>query len=283
MRQSGGTQVWGVLNVTPDSFSDGGRFVAFETAVKHGLDLAAAGADVVDVGGESTRPRGHTYGQGFEDVPANEELNRVLPVVEALVAEGVCVSIDTVKPAVAEAALRAGASFVNDVSCATSSPLLRAAADAGAVLVVMHNRGRGEVTAGNTVYGNVVDDVVRELLDGVERACANGLARDRVWIDPGLGFAKTWEQSLLLLAHLPAFVATGLPVLVGASRKSFLAEALRAEGGTTDLLPVDQREGATAAATALSTLAGARAVRVHDACAARQIVDLLNQTRRRAA
>lgn len=250
--------VWGVLNVTPDSFSDGGRFLDPEAAVARGLAMAATGADVIDVGGESTRPRGTTYGEGYIDVGTEEERARVLPVIERLVAAGVTVSVDTVKPEVADAALRAGASYVNDVSMGRSERLLAVCAERGAELVLMHNRGRGEVREPFTVYDDVVVDVREELLAAVDRARAFGVAADKLWLDPGLGFAKTAEQSGALMARLDALVATGLPVLVGASRKSFLA-ALAASKA-----PPSERLGASLAAAVLAASAGARAVRVHD-------------------
>ena len=270
--------VWGVLNVTPDSFSDGGRFLDVEAAVAHGLALAAAGADVIDVGGESTRPRGATYGDGYADVPADEERARVVPVIARLVAAGIVVSIDTVKAEVAEAALVAGARYVNDVSMGRSEPLLEVCAHHGAELVLMHNRGRGEVREPFTVYADVVADVRAELLAAVDRACRFGVARERVWLDPGLGFAKSAAQSGALLAATSSLVETGLPVLIGASRKSFLAALTKHDGGA--IAPPTERLGGSIAAAVLAALAGVRAVRVHDVAQTRQALALVGALER---
>lgn len=264
--------VWGVLNVTPDSFSDGGRFLDVDAAVAHGLALAAAGADVIDVGGESTRPRGATYGEGYQDVSADEERARVVPVIERLVAAGLVVSVDTVKADVAEAAIAVGARYVNDVSMGRSERLLEVCARRGVELVLMHNRGRGEVREPFTVYGDVIADVRDELLAAADRACTFGVARERLWLDPGLGFAKTAAQSGALLAATATFVATGLPVLVGASRKSFLAALTTAEG---PVAPPSERLGGSIAAAVIAALAGARAVRVHDVAPTRQALALV--------
>lgn len=264
--------VWGVLNVTPDSFSDGGRYLDLDAAVAHGLALAAAGADVIDVGGESTRPRGATYGEGYQDVPADEERARVVPVIERLVAAGLVVSVDTVKAEVAEAAIAVGARYVNDVSTGRSERLLEVCARGGVELVLMHNRGRGEVREPFTVYGDVVADIRAELLAAVERAGAFGVPRDRVWLDPGLGFAKTAAQSGALLAATSALASCGLPVLVGASRKSFLA-ALTSVDGT--VAPPTERLGGSIAAAVVAAVAGARAVRVHDVAPTRQALALV--------
>lgn len=266
-------EVWGVLNVTPDSFSDGGRFLDTEAAVEHGLALVRAGADVVDVGGESTRPRGATYGEGYVAVPPAEELARVLPVVRQLVAEGVRVSVDTVKPEVAEAVLAAGARYVNDVSMGRSERLLEACARHGASLVLMHNRGRGEVREPFTVYGDVVADVRSELMEAVARARGFGIAAERLWLDPGLGFAKTAAQSGQALAGVAALVATEHPVLVGASRKSFVG-ALTASGAGS-IAPPTERLGGSIAAAIWAALEGARAVRVHDVAETRQALELM--------
>lgn len=264
--------VWGVLNVTPDSFSDGGRFLDVDAAVTHGLALAAAGADVIDVGGESTRPRGATYGEGYQDVSAEEERARVVPVIERLVAAGLVVSVDTVKAEVAEAAIAVGARYVNDVSMGRRERLLEVCARGGVELVLMHNRGRGEVREPFTVYGDVIADVRDELLAAVERACGFGVARERLWLDPGLGFAKTAAQSGALLAATSALVASGLPVLVGASRKSFLAALTTVDG---PVAPPTERLGGSIAAAVIAALAGARAVRVHDVAPTRQALALI--------
>jgi dihydropteroate synthase len=256
-------ELWGVINVTPDSFSDGGRYLDTSAAVDHGRRLLREGADVLDIGGESSRPAGRAYGEGFELVPAREEITRVVPVIEALAGElGARVSIDTVKPEVALAALAAGASIVNDVRCAEDPGLVEAAAGAGADYVIMHNRGRGEVRSPNTDYGDVVEDVLRELLAAAERVERAGVPRASVWLDPGLGFAKTAAQSVALLSSLGRFRKTGYRVLVGPSRKSFIAELAPNAGGERP--SADDRLGGTAAAVAVCVAAGVDAVRVHD-------------------
>jgi len=234
----------GVVNVTPDSFSDGGRFLDRDAAIAHGLVLFAQGADVVDVGGESTRP-------GAEPVPEAEELARVVPVVEELARHGK-VSVDTRKPAVAEAAVAAGATLVNDVSA--SADLWQVAANAGAGYVAMHMQG----TPGTMQQAPRYDDVVGEVRAFlVERAtAARDAGVDEVWIDPGIGFGKTAEHNLSLLKHLGALVDTGFPVVVGTSRKRFLQGLIGA--GPDDVL-----EGTIATCVA-AMQAGARMVRVHD-------------------
>jgi len=262
--------VWGVLNVTPDSFSDGGVCLEPAAAVAHAQALIEQGASVIDIGGASSRPKGAAYGQGAMALSATEELERVAPVVRAVSALGVPISIDTTQAEVARAALALGASIVNDVSCAASGELLAVTAAAGAAYVVMHNRGKGEVAPPNTRYADVCADVQAELLRGVERAKAAGIAAERIWIDPGVGFAKTPAQSLVLLARLERLVALGYPVLVGASRKGFIAEvAPRADG--TIPAPLEREAGSLAVLTA-AVLKGARAVRVHQVAEARQAV-----------
>ena len=266
-------EVWGVLNVTPDSFSDGGDYLRFDDAVRHGRRLLREGADVIDVGGASSRPRGGLYGAGAARVAPAEERARVVPVVEALARElRARVSIDTIEAEVARAAIEAGATVVNDVSCGQHEALRRVVADAGVEYVLMHTRGRGEVQPPNTRYADVVAEVCAELLAAVERAVKVGIARERIWIDPGIGFAKTAAQSLALLAHTDAFAALGLPVLVGPSRKGFIAEVAPGANGAPPA-PAD-RLGGTLAAVTTAVLGGAAAVRVHDVAAARQAVDV---------
>jgi len=273
-----------VLNVTPDSFSDGGRYDDAARALEHAGRLVAEGAAVIDVGGESSRPPGATYGAGADRVSVEEELRRVVPVVAALSARGVRVSVDTVKPEVAQAALRAGAQIVNDVSCGADLALLDAVAEAGAELVLMHTRGGGRVDASTTGYADLVGEVIAELEAAIERALEAGVARGRVWIDPGLGFAKTAEQSLALLGNLDALVARGYPVLVGASRKSFIARTVAPAGASGP--PADARLGGSIACVAAAALAGAAAVRVHDvfeSVQAARIASALRAARRGAA
>ena len=264
-------ELWGVINVTPDSFSDGGRYLDPVAAVDHGRRLLQQGAHALDIGGESSRPAGRAYGEGFDHVPADEEIARVVPVIEVLVGElRARVSVDTVKPEVAAAALAAGASIVNDVRCAEDPRLAEAAAAAGADYVIMHNRGRGEVQSPNTDYGDVVQDVLCELLQAAERVERAGVPRAAVWLDPGLGFAKTARQSAVLLSSLGRFRKTGYRVLVGPSRKSFIAELAPNRGGEPP--SADDRLGGTAAAVAICVAAGVDAVRVHDVHVMSQLV-----------
>jgi dihydropteroate synthase len=247
--------VMGVLNVTPDSFSDGGRYATQDDALTHALQLRDEGADLIDVGGESTRP-------GAERVAAEVEAERVLPVIKALAAEGVTVSVDTYRASVAAAALDAGASVINDVSGGLGDPdMARVARDAGCPWLLMHWRGPSKIMRELAVYDDVVADVRRELLTRVESAVAAGVDPDQVVLDPGLGFAKTAEHDWALLRALPSFVELGLPVLIGASRKSFLGRLLAAPDGTPRV--VGEREDATTAITAYAALHGVWGVRVH--------------------
>ncbi|MFF8031791.1 MULTISPECIES: dihydropteroate synthase [unclassified Streptomyces] len=248
--------VMGVVNVTPDSFSDGGRWFDTTTAVKHGLDLAAQGADLIDVGGESTRP-------GATRVDEAEELERVVPVVRGLAAEGVTVSVDTMRASVAEQALAAGAALVNDVSGGLADPaMIRVVADAGAPFVVMHWRGLLEGGNVKGVYADVVTEVVDELHARVRAVVEGGVAADRVIVDPGLGFSKGADHDLALLARLDRLLALGHPLLVAASRKRFLGRVLAGPDGAPP--PARERDAATAAVSALAARAGAWAVRVHE-------------------
>jgi dihydropteroate synthase len=248
--------VMGVINVTPDSFSDGGRFFDTTAAVKHGLDLVAEGADLVDVGGESTRP-------GATRVDEAEELKRVIPVVRGLAAEGVTVSVDTMRASVARQALAAGAALVNDVSGGLADPaMIPVVADADAPFVVMHWRGFLEGGNVKGVYDDVVAEVVNELHARVEAVLEGGVAPDRIVVDPGLGFSKDAEHDLTLLAHLDRLLALGHPLLVAASRKRFLGRVLAGPEGAPP--PARERDAATAAVSALAAHAGAWAVRVHE-------------------
>ncbi|HVE46925.1 MAG TPA: dihydropteroate synthase [Acidimicrobiales bacterium] len=246
--------VMGVLNVTPDSFYDGGRYAGTDAAVAHGLELVAAGADVVDVGGESTRP-------GAAPVGEAEELRRVLPVIEAL-APHVRVSVDTSKVPVAEAAVAAGATLVNDVSAS----LQFVAAAAGVGWVAMHRQGTPETMQIDPRYEDVVGEVRSFLVERAEAAVAAGVGE--VWIDPGIGFGKLIEHNLALLAHLEVLVATGHPVVVGTSRKAFL-------GTLTGGAPADDRLEASLATAVHAMVAGAAMVRVHDVAATVQAARLV--------
>jgi dihydropteroate synthase len=248
--------VLGVLNVTPDSFSDGGRYLGLDDAVAHGIAMRTAGADLVDVGGESTRP-------GAGRVDTAEEGRRVLPVVRALVAERVPVSIDTTRAAVAEAALDAGASVVNDVSGGLADPAMaRVVAQARAPWILMHWRGHSDRMAELATYEDVLGEVRAELIARVDAAVLAGVDPGRIVLDPGLGFAKTAAHNWALLRRLDVFVELGFPVLVGASRKRFLGQLL-ADGAGVPRPPAG-RDAATAAISALAAVAGAWGVRVHD-------------------
>jgi dihydropteroate synthase len=246
----------GILNVTPDSFSDGGRHASAETAVVHGMRLADAGADYVDVGGESTRP-------GAERVSAEEECHRVLPVVAELSRLGIAVSVDTTRASVAVAALGAGAVLVNDVSGGTADPAMAGVvADAGVPWVLMHRRGTSRDMYAEATYRDVVADVRRELCQRVDEALAAGVAAEQLLVDPGLGFAKHPEHDLALLAGLDRIVDLGFPVLVGASRKRFLGAVLSSADGQPRS-PAG-RDDATLATSVLAARAGAWGVRVHE-------------------
>lgn len=245
------TLVMGILNVTPDSFSDGGRWNGTEAAVEHGAELVAQGAAIIDVGGESTRP-------GAERVDAQVELDRVVPVVRGLVERGVVVSVDTMRGVVAQAAVEAGARIVNDVSGGKADPeLLRYVASTDAELVLMHWRAHSRVMQDLTDYDDVVGEVIAELTTQRDRAVAAGIAGERIILDPGIGFSKTSAQNWTLLRHLDRFQALGHRVLVGASRKGFLGQALGNRSA-------EDRDVATAAVTAWCAAHGVWAVRTHE-------------------
>ncbi len=256
----GRTLVMGIINVTPDSFADGGRRFDHALAIADGLTMIADGADILDVGGESTRP-------GAGPVDAGEELRRVLTVVDALARDGrVPVSIDTQKAAVAREAVAAGASIVNDVSgLQYDADLARVVASAGAALVLMHNRGRSAEMYRGAVYEDVAGEIRGELEAAIDRATRGGIPRDRLILDPGFGFAKRAEHTWESLARLDRLAELDRPILVGPSRKSFLTAA------TGERAP-DERDWATAAAVTASVLAGAHIVRVH---AVREMVDVV--------
>ena len=258
--------VFGILNVTPDSFSDGGRFDSFDAAIAHAGDMLAQGADAVDVGGESTRP------QGARVVSIDEELRRVIPIVRALRAtfEGALISVDTTKSDVAAWALDAGADIINDVSGFRLDPRMgEIAAARGAGVVLMHSRGNvSEMgTYLHASYQDVVGEVVAELEQSVDRATAAGVRRESVVLDPGIGFAKRSEHSLQVLNALPRIVAIGLPVLVGVSRKRFVGEL-------AGVKTTDQRVAGTIGANVAALMNGARLFRVHDVAPNRQALDV---------
>jgi len=241
----------GIVNVTPDSFSDGGLYKDKGRAVEHGLQLIDEGADIIDVGGESTRP-------GSEGVDEEEEKRRVLPVIAGLVKKTkTVISIDTVKPGVAREAVALGAQMINDVSMLRSGDeLAHVAAETGVYLVLMHSRKTPKDMQEDIHYRDVVSDVASELRQAADKAVSAGVDRSRIWIDPGIGFAKTVHHNLEILARLPELVETGYPVVVGASRKSFIGKLTGAD--------TDARLGGSAASVTAAVLGGASAVRVHD-------------------
>lgn len=248
--------VLGILNVTPDSFSDGGRYLDVDDALAHARAMWRRGADLIDVGGESTRP-------GAERVDAATEMSRVLPAIRELAAEGVAVSVDTTRARVAAAALAAGARVVNDVSGGLADPdMARAVADSGAPFVLMHWRGHSKDMNALAAYDDVVAEVRAELAQRVDAALAAGVAENAIVLDPGLGFAKRAEHDWALLHALGSLRELGFPVLIGASRKRFLGALL----SDVDGLPrsSDRREDATAAVSTLAAAAGAWGVRVHE-------------------
>jgi len=262
------TAVMGVLNVTPDSFSDGGHYNQTDLAVARGLELVAQGADIVDVGGESTRP-------GAERVTLEEEIARTIPVVKALSEQGIAVSIDTMRAEVAQAAVEVGAVIINDVSGGKAdADMFTYLATVETPYVLMHWRGHSAEMDAMTDYSDVSADVRTELDDQVYDVCHSGVARDRIVLDPGIGFAKTSEQNWSVLAQLETLQDLGYPLLVGASRKKFLGELLAADGVTR---PVDQRESATTAITTLLAGANVWAVRVHDVRASRDAIEVVQK------
>ncbi|MCB9667012.1 MAG: dihydropteroate synthase [Myxococcales bacterium] len=268
-------QIWGILNVTPDSFSDGGKFVTLETAVAHGQRMANEGARVIDVGGQSSRPSGTTYADGASVVEVAEECKRVLPVIIALSQQlSVPISVDTTRAEVAEAALKSGASIVNDVSCARNADLLKVVGKAKAQYVLMHSRGQGEIHSKNTVYTSVVEDVLKELNQGIGRCLEAGIDRRSIWLDPGIGFAKTAEQSLQIMRHLSAFVGRGHRIVLGASRKAFIGAIATDPDGH---IPAPQeRIGGTAVTVMEAVRVGVTAVRVHDVAIVWQVIKMVH-------
>ncbi|GAA1608305.1 dihydropteroate synthase [Nonomuraea sp. NPDC048882] len=248
--------VMGVVNVTPDSFSDGGLWFDEAAAIQHGLELVREGADIVDVGGESTRP-------GAARVSLEEELARVVPVIRALRSEGVAVSVDTMRAEVAKAAVEAGAQLVNDVSGGLADPEMpRVVAATGVTYVVMHWRGHSHDMDTRAVYADVVTEVREELSKRVDLVLAEGVTEEQIVLDPGLGFAKNAEHNWALLAGIPELTELGYPLLIGASRKRFLGRLLADADGTPR--PFSRSDDATLAVTALAAQAGAWCVRVHE-------------------
>ena len=266
--------VMGILNVTPDSFSDGGEHATEDEAVAHGLAMLEQGADIIDIGGESSRP-------GSQRVPPGEQISRTVTVIRRLCAgpSPPIVSIDTTRSAVAAAALDAGAAIVNDISAGREDPgMFELAAARGAPLVLMHMRGTPATMQDDPRYDDVVAEVATFLLDRAAAAAAAGVARGQIVIDPGIGFGKTLEHNLALMANLPRFVKTGYPVLLGASRKRFLRQICHVEASATTPQP-NQSElralvWATCATTAVGVAAGVAIIRVHDVAPNRQAADV---------
>jgi dihydropteroate synthase len=250
------TKLMGVVNVTPDSFSDGGLYLDPEAAVAHGRELAEAGAEILDVGGESTRP-------GAEPVGEEEELRRVVPVIQGLSASGCRVSVDTSKAAVAAAALDAGAEIVNDVTALRSDPEMASlCANRGATVVLMHMLGEPRTMQRDPRYDDVVTEVKAFLAERLEAAVVAGIDEERVWLDPGIGFGKTGAHNMELLRRLGELRELERPLVVGTSRKSFI--------GKVDGSPADQRLGGTIASSVLAAAEGADVLRVHDVAEVRQ-------------
>jgi len=259
---SGGCLIMGVLNVTPDSFSDGGQFLDTDRAVAHGLEMASQGAAIIDIGGESTRP-------GAASVPAAEQIRRVVPVIESLRRQTEApISIDTCDADVARAALAAGVSILNDITALADDDMARLAAEAQIPVALMHMQGTPRTMQADPHYEDVVGEVLDFLVGRARRAESFGIAGERIWIDPGIGFGKTPKHNLLLLKHVRRFVATGYRVLVGPSRKRFIGAITGREK------PADRVFG-TAAAVALCAMAGVSIVRVHDVAAMQDVLKVV--------
>ena len=258
-------RIMGIVNVTPDSFSDGGLYLSQDAAVVHGEKLVTAGAQIVDVGGESTRP-------GAERVPAAEEQRRVLPVIEALVDRGIPVSVDTMNSSTALAAAELGAVIINDVSAGLADPGMgRVVAETGLHFIASHWRGPnapGDSSRPSATYGNVLRDVRNELKNRVAELIVNGVQPDRIILDPGIGFAKTAEQNWQLLSNIAALSTIGYPVLIGASRKRFLGALVAPDA------PTSARDAATATISALAAQAGVWGVRVQNVAATKDALDV---------
>lgn len=258
----------GIVNVTPDSFYDGGRFASVEAAVDHAWRLVEEGADIVDVGGQSTRP-------GAREVPEEEEIRRILPVVRALVGRlSVPISVDTMRARVAHQAMEAGAHIINDVSAMTRDPdMVRVAHDTGAGVILMHMQGRPETMQIAPQYEDVVREVRAYLADRLEAVSAAGVARECLAVDPGIGFGKTVEHNLELLAHLEEMISLGRPVVIGVSRKSFL--------GHLTGRSVEERLPASLAALAWCVDRGVHVIRVHDVAASKDAASVIQALRQR--
>ena len=258
------THLMGILNVTPDSFWDGGQYFDTEHAVQRALAMEQEGADIIDIGGESTRP-------GSDSVPESEEINRVIPVIEALSRTlSVPISIDTTKAGVAEAALDAGACIVNDISAMRGDPrMIEVVKRAAGPVVLMHMQGTPRTMQQCTEYAHLIKEIADFLQQAADSAIERGIAKERIVIDPGIGFGKTWADNFVLLSKLEAFVRLGFPLLVGPSRKSFIGWALD--------VPENDRLMGTASAVAAAVLNGAHIVRVHDVKEMHQVVKIADR------
>lgn len=256
--------IMGILNVTPDSFSDGGQYADIDAALQQAERMLAEGVDIIDVGGESTRP-------GADPVSAHEQIQRVIPVITAIrqrLSKDILISVDTTQGAVAKAALIAGANIINDVSAGQDdAAILAVAAETNAPIILMHSLGTPKTMQDNPCYDNVVQEVLATLLGHIDTALKAGIKKERIAIDPGIGFGKRKQDNLDLLAHLDAFVATGYPVLLGASRKRFM-------GSICEVSKPSELVTATAVTTALGVMAGVQMFRVHDVKENRQAADV---------
>ncbi len=253
------TWIMGVLNVTPDSFYDGGKYFPPQKAVERGIELANQGVDILDIGGESSRP-------GSERIPEEEELRRVLPVLEALRPRVSClISIDTMRASVAEAAIKAGADIINDISALRADPeMVEVAVQSGAGVILMHMKGTPQTMQLNPVYGDVVKEIYDFLQERMEWAQKKGVLPEKIIVDPGIGFGKRLEDNLRLINELSAFLSLGRPILIGVSRKSFIGQLLN--------LPPEERLEGTIASAVISLIRGAAILRVHDALAVKRAV-----------
>jgi len=261
------THVMGVLNVTPDSFSDGGLFLEREKAIEHGIAMAEEGADIIDIGGESTRPFS-------KPISSDEEIDRVVPVIAALAREiKIPISIDTWKGSVAREALKAGASMVNDITALRRDPAIASvAAESGVPVILMHMKGTPEDMQKNPVYDDVIGEIKQFLADAAKKAVEAGIPEDLILIDPGIGFGKTFDHNLQIMKELPSFLSLGLPLLIGTSNKSFIGEVLGKK--------VDERVIGTMATVAVAAMNGAHVVRVHNVKEALETVRMVDAIKR---
>lgn len=263
------TCIMGILNVTPDSFSDGGRFFKFEDAVAQGEKLVEAGADILDIGGESTRPFS-------EPVPAEEEIQRVGPVIEELAKRiSIPISIDTTKSFVARRAIEAGASIINDIGALRfDKDMVRVAEESGVPVILMHMKGTPKTMQVSPVYDDIIKEIKMFLKRAIDTAAAKGISRSKIIIDPGIGFGKTIDHNLLLIKHLQEFKSLDVPILIGPSRKSFIQSILKSKTGKTINPDLGAVETGTQAAVAIAVLHGAHIVRVHDVANTRATVKI---------